>query len=230
MAVAIDTFGFTNQHVDAATTVSVTLTVASNSDRLLLACFSCIQSGGSPTVSGVSGGGGGTWTKLGNISDSNQDDKIWYSIAPATGSQTVTATFSPGNSGGSDTELTVYSLYGVDQVTPASGYQSAFQSGGTFSVTITTATGDLAISAIGSNASPTASGGCNSSDDCSDVFNSFYRPAHCTGSSSVTFQWTSGASVGAINGVNVKQVTAAVPPALELGHYGQVMFLPIPWR
>lgn len=204
MAVTIDTQNST-LIAESGTTVSVTLTVANQSNRALVAL---IGNSSSRTISGVAytAGSGGAWAKLGSILNGGAgvEYEIWSSVAPSTGSVTVQATFSSTINAGSDGVIEMYSLYNVDQTTPVDGYASA-PSTETLNVT-SDATGMALCSHISvSNPDPLSGGGTN---DLSDANNNFWRAAHFQTGPTATFTWVA-ASPRVINGCNVRAVAAA---------------------
>lgn len=181
-------------------TVSVTLTVANQSNRALIAL---IGNSNNRTVSGVAytAGSGGSWAQLGSIVVSAQYAyEIWTSIAPSTGSVTVQATLSSAIGAGSDAVIELYSLYNVDQTTAADGYASAPS---TETLNVTSSATGMALCSFGasSNPDPIISGTL----DLSDANNIFWRAAHFQTGPTATFTWQSGAGPRVINGCNVRK-------------------------
>lgn len=185
--------------VDSGSAVSVTLTVANQSNRALVALVGNNQT---KTFSGVAytAGSGGAWALLGSIVTTQYEYEIWTSVAPSTGSVTVQATLSSAIGGGADAIIQLYSLYNVDQTTPADGYASA---PATETLNVTSAATGMALCSFGSssNADPIISG----TNDLVDNQNLFWRAAHFQTGPTATFTWQSGAGPRVINGCNVRK-------------------------
>jgi hypothetical protein len=185
---------------DSGNTVSVTLTVANQSNRALVALIDNSQS---RTVSGVTytAGSGGAWTQLGTVLNpgAGVELEIWTSTAPSAGSITVQATLSSNLGGGADAVMQLYSLYNVDQTTPADGYASA-QSTETLDVSSSASAMALCSLCSVSNPDPIISG----TNDLSNNSNIFWRAAHFQTGPTATFTWTA-ATPRAINGCNVRK-------------------------
>lgn len=184
-SVALDTFNH-NLVTGATNLVSVSLTVASNANKVLVAL---IGSDATLTVSSVAytSGSGGAWAKLNSASAGAREYEIWSSVAPSNGSVTVQATYS-GNFGGGDGVVQLYSLYNVNQSTPINNYAS----GGTVdSLVVTSDANGLALCGFcaAGNPDPLTGGGTN---DMSDVNNSAWRAAHFNSSPTATFTYATG--------------------------------------
>lgn len=201
MAVTIDTqnSGFISE---SGTTVSATLTVANQANRVLVAL---IGNSTSRTVSGVAytAGSGGSWAQLGSILNGGAgiEYEIWSSVAPSTGSVTVQATLSATINAGADAVIQVYSLYNVDQVTPVDGYASASNTN-TLNVTSDATAMALCSHVSSGDPDPLSGGGTG---DLSNVNNQFWKAAHFQTGPTATFSWVA-ASPKLINGCNVRAV------------------------
>lgn len=213
MAVSIDGTETITIATGAIATVSQTKTVASNSNRALVAL---IANDNTLTVSGVAytAGSGGTWTKLGAIvaGGGSRGLEIWSSIAPSSGTVTTQATFS-GNIGALDGVMTVYSLFGVDQTTALDGYVS---NGATSvaSIAVTTTTGSLALAQLITNATPGA-GKNGTTQDATNSNNELYFVGHNTGSGSLVTGWTTDPAGRGINACNVRAAASGFVAAFR---------------
>lgn len=183
-----------------AAVTSNAITVGNNANRCLVAI--CISDIDTRTVSSVAyaTGSGGAWTFVGRLANADKTIEIWTSLAPATGSTTVTSTWSAVTT--SDNALEILSLYNVHQTTPANNFNSA----GSNTVTIDITAGsvnDMAVVGVVANASPgviTAG-----TEDSNGISGSAYRTGHNGGgASSNTVAWTTSAVCRGIAGCNVK--------------------------
>lgn len=173
MAVTIDT-----RDADLAgasgTTQQRTITVAANSNRCL---FAILGSASAVDVSGVAftSGSGGTWTKVHGVTPL----EIWRCTAPSTGSVTVEATWP---SSVVDRYMNLYSLYDVDQTTPAGG---GVVGSAVNTLSATTGANDMGLfiwAAAANNPSPWSVG----TETYANVFNIYWSSGHSTGSPSST--------------------------------------------
>jgi hypothetical protein len=190
-----------NLATGAVSTVSVTLSVANNSNRVLVAL---IGNDNTLTVSGVaftSGSASGTWTKLtGSMSNPPREEEIWYVTGPSTGSVTVQATFS-GNIV-SDGVIVLYSLYNVNQSTPVDTYTSTVAT--TESLSVSTSASNLVLVML---AAAAAQGAITSGvQDYTNSNNSIWAAGHNTDPSSATVSWANSANGRGMDGCNVNHI------------------------
>jgi hypothetical protein len=181
------------------TTVSTSITVGSNSNRVLIAL---VESGANLTYTlAYTAGSGGTWVSQGSVGTAPRME-LFCSIAPSTGSVTVQATASGDCV--SDCALALHSWFGADQTTPCSGYTS-----GAGSVALSTANGDGTSGAVVSGGGNPGNGtGCNSANDTTNEAANFYRTSHCLASGgTTTMSW----AAGTVHGVAVKQSGSSTP-------------------
>ena len=128
------------------------MTVADNSNRVLIACVSSY--GSSPTITGVTWNGD-TMTAVPNSESyqagSNNRTQIYYIISPDTGSHNIVASFS----GSATCGIGGMSFYNVDQTTPVgAGNTSSATATATSSLALTpTVTGSWIIAMISSSSS-----------------------------------------------------------------------------
>lgn len=109
----IETLGTAVSNSASSTTVSVTHTLASGSNRIALA-FVALQTN---SVTGVTYGGV-AMTQLGTVNNGTEKLYVYYlleSSMPANGSKTVTATFNSSSGGG----ISVFTLQNVKQSAPS---------------------------------------------------------------------------------------------------------------
>ncbi len=131
MAAFADTITLDGTVITANNTASLSITVASNTNRMGLVCFTTYQ-GGAP--SGVTWGGSAMTKVAEMIGSFGENASVWAILAPTVGSDTVTVT------GGADWRgFGAYSLYGVDQNIP-SVFTTGGGDSGTASLAITTDT------------------------------------------------------------------------------------------
>jgi len=199
MAVTLDVFAGSRVTNTGIATIDESLKVASNSNRAL---FVLVGNDSSLTVSSVSYtvGSGGVWAQVGSRTNGVHINEIWSSVAPSTGSVTIRVTLS-GNIT-VDCNSNVYSLYNVDQTTPADGYASAI-SGNT--ITAVQTSGGMAIGhfqGISSFGAITAG-----VEDFANINNEDWRAAHNSASGTLTYTNTPGGVT--IDACNVRQVASA---------------------
>jgi hypothetical protein len=129
------------------------MTVADNSNRVLIACVSS-YGGSAPTITGVTWNGD-SMTAVPNSesyqSGSNNRTQLYYIIAPDTGSHSIVASFS----GSATCGIGGMSFYNVHQTTPVgAGNTSSATSTATSSLALTpTVTGSWIIAMISSSSS-----------------------------------------------------------------------------
>jgi hypothetical protein len=138
---------------DDGTTGVCTITVGSNADRAIFACVQWIDGlAGTATVSGVSSSVDGAFSLVASSTITRADGAdfgtAWYVLTNGTaGAHTITVTMSEGT----DSILCdAISFYNVNQTTPAAGVdtQDVSNTGTTYNHVITTAAGDMALSAM----------------------------------------------------------------------------------
>lgn len=199
-AATLDTQACANQAA-TNTTLDVTLTVANNTNRVLV----LLIGGGGVTEGVVSSvtGAGGTWTSVGSGSGLQMKGTVYKNIAPSTGSQTAHISWASGTSQPSGACL--YSYYNADQTTGVDSFQFRSTTG---DLTVVSASGDATVSAQFDTFNNRAVTGCTSSTDTSTYGATGVSDAHCAGAATTVFTWAgySGTSVGVA--ANVKQVSA----------------------
>ena len=132
------------QTATSGSTLTASLTVASNSNRvIILSLTSYISPALVPT--GITFGSQ-SFTKLDEYGNTDGNGSIWYLVNPNVGTDTVTATWasSIGKRG-----FTAYSFYNVAQTNPLSGFTTATGTSNVATGSITpTATGSAIFSSI----------------------------------------------------------------------------------
>jgi hypothetical protein len=153
--VTIDSTSLPSRRDSAGTTITVTNTVGSGSNRLLVIMVGVGDSSGvtDRSVNSVTSDQGGTFVAYAAGDDANFcRAEIWYLVAPATGTHIVTITCSTG--GGSTTEILgagARSYTGVDQSTPfgtAVNINGTSASNSPTTGSITVGTGGAAIAVL----------------------------------------------------------------------------------
>ena len=151
MAVAFDSVT-TSDNTGSPASFSHT---SSGSDRLAVAMI--VFQKDSTAVNGTPTYGGANMTKLTEFDPVNAIGKIeiWYIVAPATGAQTVSIAWTAT---GDDAIISVASFTGVDQTTPLSGAATAEGTSNAPSVVVTSATDDLVVDVVESEAASSTPG------------------------------------------------------------------------
>ena len=201
MAVGQDAIGSRGDSSGGTTwTCSVTVS-GSNSNRALFVTITW-ETSGPLTVSSVATNqnGGATLTQVGaGAAVSQYGTAIYRLINPDAATHTITVTMSGSivNRG----HAVAYSLYDVDQTTPAENYTNTTASN---ALTVTCPTDDYSLLCICGNANPTSI-----SPGTTDTATTAIAHAHhiSTGSS-VAYTW-SGPSVRTASGCSVKSAAAA---------------------
>ena len=113
MAITYDTDAY---GVSDAATTTVGITVANNTNRILVALIGLGNSTGASQISSVVFNGSESFTAIGTISDNGEDEAcdIWYLVNPTATTANVVVTYD----GTPDASVNVVSLYGVDQSDP----------------------------------------------------------------------------------------------------------------
>ena len=157
--------------------------------------------------------GGGDETALAAIANTliefpdppdDDDGKLdWWGVKdPPSSNKTVTVTISDDLETGTDIIIGAVAMSGVDQTTPVDGGATNSGTSTSASVTVSTATGDLAFGMVFQEAG-TGGFGITGATEIWDLnTNDGSSGAHDTDSSSVTFTWT--------NPINDKWVTSGV--------------------
>ena len=101
----------------AGSSLSHNITVANNSNRVLIACISTY--GTKPSITGVTWNGSESMTAVPNSEavDTNNRTQIYYLVNPTSGAHAINATFSAS---ASSSGVAGISLYNVNQTTPVS--------------------------------------------------------------------------------------------------------------
>lgn len=202
MAVSIDTYAY-NAVGLGASEIAANITIASNSNRCLLAFVGAgDQTNGQ--VSGVAGASA-TWSRVDEgAGNGTYYGEIWVGVGPATGAQTVTATFVAATN--QSMGIVLYSLYNCNQATPTS--DPHIEASG--SLAVTSEADDLVVSATFDLHDNRSVSGCTSSKDITHFSVVGIDTANCSGSASVTVTW-SGPGTNAVRlAVNVNQVDAGL--------------------
>lgn len=116
------------------------------SDRLLAVCVA-IESGSTDTGSVVRGGSENASQQAHADDTAGEDASIWTYVAPATSAANVVVTLAAGKSKAFG--VIALALSGVHQTTPVASPQTTFGTGTSASVTVTTASGDVALDSLG---------------------------------------------------------------------------------
>jgi hypothetical protein len=191
---------------------TVTGSVGANSNRVLIA----MVKGYEPDGSGISdvASMAVTWNGVSMTSIGSKTGFVSYGlwlfglIAPATGAQTLAATWSaPGAI--NTIHLAAWSLYEADQTT---GWQNFASNNGTSNApaqNVTSATGNIALAALANQATaPTLTAGTEDWNDTNQIL--LCSGAHMNGAATAGFTWTlSGSENWITAGVDV--VAAATP-------------------
>ncbi|MBS0495873.1 MAG: tandem-95 repeat protein, partial [Proteobacteria bacterium] len=167
-------------------------TVASGSEGMLMVNVAVKGTSGATTVTY----GGVSLTRLGTITNGSgvkQTSELWYLKAPTAGTANVVVTLPASNQAVAAGST---NFFGVDQTTPFGTYVSATGTGGTPTVTVASALGDIVIDAAGQHARSSVTPGTGqtqlweqrSGTSASDISGaSSTKP----GAASVTMSWTS---------------------------------------
>lgn len=123
---------------------TVSGSVGSNTNRVLIAYS---ETPNSSTVTGVTWAGV-SMSSIGSIVSNSRTLALWGLIAPAIGAQTLSLTFT-GTTG--EVVLGAVSLYNADQSTGWRNFASSTSTSISPSLTITTASGDIAVAAMQEN-------------------------------------------------------------------------------
>lgn len=191
MAVAFDTIntfsdtGTAGPHVKSHT--------CSGSDRLLVVC---IQFYHTASVVSALTYNGVALTKLGSFSDFNYNSEIWYLVAPATGANDVSLTFSGVTFGFAYSSI---SFTGVDQTTPMAGYASNSGTSTTPTVDVSSAADQVVIDSLCITHSGTLSVGASQTERSNGIVTSGVLKAGVsteTGASTTTMSWSNSTSEG----------------------------------
>jgi hypothetical protein len=152
---------------------------------------------------------GTSMTQIGTtLSDGTDSIALFGLIAPATGAQTLSVSWTGGTS--NPVVLGAVSLFNCDQTTGWQNNTSATGTGTSASITITTTSGDMAIAGHVNNNATGTSIATGTSDWTETAFNGNYAQAHNAASgASTAVAWTLGSSVAWANiGVDVMQFSS----------------------
>jgi hypothetical protein len=192
-------------------TVSQSITVANNFNRLLLAFINTSDGGVERTVTSVAytAGSGSPWSLVGveNADGITRKTEVWASIGPSVGSCTVQANFDNAPAAGSC--LALVSVYNALQTNVAEAVNYTEENNGNVvSLAVTTPTNGLAVvnvtgaSALGAITSGT--------EILNYTGNDFYRVGIGSTPPTTTISWTTAASGRGLAGVNVNPIGTVV--------------------
>src|SRR2546425_4326733 len=189
---------------------NVTITVGSGSNRAIMVGLGWDTINSGETVSGAGATG---WAAVANTdanAGSNRRTVIWAAKNPASGSQTVTVTWSGSNIA----VVGVVTASGVDQTTPVINGISQQVSSSNPSLTITSAVGDMTMDTLGTSSAPTLSAPTETQRWNVTAGSSHpYGGSTGNGAATVTHAWTlSGSATVNQSGADFK-AAAAGPPA-----------------
>jgi hypothetical protein len=179
-------------------TSTIDITVNSGSNRVVV-LFLATGNQTSGVVSNVSGAGG-TWSAFNSGHGAVFEGSVWVNKNPtvaATQTTTITWTAATNNTVG----MCYYSLNGVDQTTPLSSFQIRSTAG---NLVVTSAVGDLTLSAQFDDNNNRTVTGCTSSTDASAFGQTGYSIAQCAGAATTTFTWSAYHTTSVGLAVNVK--------------------------
>jgi hypothetical protein len=136
-----------------ATPIAVTLGAATKAGNALAVCVRLAQGTTRPQVSGITLGGGGTFTRAtGTRSASGPDNEIWYALNIAGGQTAVSVAFSGGSGTNPGGVVDVLELSGVALTGALDGTASTDGSAGTAwnsPDAVTTSAVEIAIGSVG---------------------------------------------------------------------------------
>ena len=215
-----------------ASTLAVTLTIGSGSSRAIAAVLLYYWNGVEPSAVGISGAGATGWGLVTGTKNTTAVDfgagnsarmQIWSGIAPSSGSQTVTASWTTNASAAA---LLVYAASSVDQSTPVyNGNVVATNSVlSSWTLTATTAASDLGFDAtLDGFGGETVSGGDASqvrkmTGIASGAFGFSGSTAVNPSGTSTVFGWSIGGNSGNHGQtLGVFKALGAAPPAAPAG-------------
>lgn len=202
-AVAYDTSG--SALSSSGTTIDKTITVGSNSNRVLVLLQSSDSAANHVSTVAYTAGSGGTWTLVANTKTNNgqRESEIWCSIAPSTGSVTVRVTMVNTIVGDAANDL--HSFYNADQTAPCEGGTSG---GIVSSIGVTTQSDSMAAYVVVTPGGPGTFSGAATASDSQVAFNAFHDFLHGTGNGgTLTLSWTNSAR--SVSALNIKAAAAA---------------------
>jgi hypothetical protein len=194
---------------------SFTHTCPAGSNRLLLLMIAT-GDGGARLIDTAPTYGGQTMTRVGSGADGGTwpAADCWYlneSGIAAAANTTFSLDTTPGGAGIQDLGLGAVVLEGVDQATPVDGVQTSSGTGVTAGVTVTSATDDLVVAVLGTDADAITQFAANgtaffevggmSGDTCGGG-------QYMAGSASVNISWTQDSFLYAVIGFNVNAAAA----------------------
>jgi len=133
----------TTSNTNTSYAFNTTHTTGTDANRLMIVMLSTV--GRVPT--GITYDGDAL-TKVEEANNGNYYSSIWYRVAPATGSNTLVTTFGADSSADTAAELTVTTLFGVDQSSPVGTDVEQTGNDTAPSVDVTTTVGDLVFDVI----------------------------------------------------------------------------------
>lgn len=202
-ATALDTNG--SAIASSGTTIDKTITVGSNSNRVLVLLQSSDSAANHVSSVAYTSGSGGTWTLVANTKTNNgqRESEIWCSIAPSTGSVTVRVTMVNTIAGDATNDL--HSFYNADQTAPCNGGTNG---GIVSSIGVTTQSDSMAAYVVLTPGGPGTFSGAATASDSQAAFNGFHDFLHGTGNGgTLTLTWTNSAR--SVSAINVKAAASA---------------------
>lgn len=218
-----------NHNFTGDSTGTVTITIGSGDNRVLLLKFSinAANTGGTGTfgVTSVSSDVDGAFTLAkaqGVTTEASPLNRaeLWYLVNPTTGAHTVTVTH-PSDGGGTKYSVLVLEEWtGVDQTTPFSATAGSQAASGTVTTTITSAAGEFVtdiVSARGHSAATYVVGAGqtqtnNSENDGSvSAYNNVNLASYESGAASVTMSWTNNGNLEWAQAVGSLQPATLAP-------------------
>ena len=191
MAVTYDAVSTINNNSAGPSTTSHTCT---GSDRLLVVCLSFYHPSSVVTALTYNGV---ALSLFGGFSDFQYNSEIWYLVAPATGANTLSVTFS--GSGTYEMGLSAHSFTGVDQSTPLAAFTSGSGTSTTPSIAVSSAADQIVIDSLCITHSGTLTVGAGQTER-SNFIGSGGTIRHGasteTGAASTTMSWDNSTSQG----------------------------------
>ena len=190
MALAVDAVSTIN---NSAAGPSTTTHTCAGSDRLLVVCLAFYHS--SAFVSALTYNGVAL-TFFDAFSDFQYNSQIWYLVAPATGANTLSITFSGSVFG---MGLTAISFTGADQSTPLSAFTSASGTSTTPSIAVSSAADQIVVDSLCITHSGTLAVGASQTERANFISNSGaikHGASTEPGAASTTMDWSNSSSQG----------------------------------
>ena len=186
--------------VSSGTTVSTSLTVGSNANKIILAVVISVDSAAVTGITYTAGSGGG-FTFIDKMNFGARTIEFWESIAPDDGAITCEATVDVTVT--NELILQLYSLYNVDQTTPTDNY-AELEGSNDIIQPVTITEGGLGVGVICTNDSI---GAINAPaiEDGRHQDNQVWAWGHDDAVPTATIGWVSGTGRGRC-GVHVRRV------------------------